>query len=97
MNSHTDSIRRNTADLDQFKLIGWSVAGVVLCAVAGWLCLQVIANTAAVTRIEEREGAHFQQLHADLDEVKGDVKELLTRSREAATRDSANEVVHVAD
>lgn len=83
--TRSSAVSQNTTDLHRLLLSGWWLVGVLLCAWGGWLSLLAIANGTAVQKIETREAAHFEQLHHDLQEVKRDVKELLSRQRLSET------------
>ena len=87
----SSTLRNNTEDLRQLKLLGWSVVGVLLAAWAGWVSLLAISSQQQVTAVEVRESVHYEALHSDLAEVKTDVKLLLSR-----TARSSNETTRLA-
>jgi hypothetical protein len=76
-----ETIQRHSAFIDQLKLAGWIVLFAVGTSWIVGVSWQVIDNYRSIGEVESREDAHYEHLHSDIEEVKGDVKELLQRSR----------------
>ena len=60
-------------DLQFIKWAGWSIVGVVFLGWAGWVSLLSIGTQTAVVQQAERENNHFEQLRADIQDVKQEV------------------------
>lgn len=70
--SHSPTLRTGLSEdeVSRLRWFGWSVAGVLLAAWAGWISLLALANGTAITRTEERQQNQYQQLREDLAEIK---------------------------
>ena len=63
-------------DLQRIKWAGWTLAGVLLCAWAGWLSLLAIRNATGLARTDERQNNQYMHLREDIKNVRGDLAEL---------------------
>ncbi len=62
---------------------GWAILLTITLGWAGWVSLLAISSRTEITTHSERINLHYLQLHGDLTEVKNDVKQLLSQSRQS--------------
>lgn len=69
---HSPTLRSGLSEdeVSRLRWFGWSVAGVLLCAWAGWISMLALSNGTAITRTTERQQNQYQQLREDVLEIK---------------------------
>ena len=88
-----------TADeVQHVRWAGWAILLTVTLCWVGWVSLLAISSQTAIETHAQRIDLHYQQLHDQLTEVRGDVKTLLTRNGSDANYGShANRVLSGSD
>ena len=69
-------------ELRRFRWLGWVGLVTLLLSWAGWMSLLVIAHSADIATVTNRQQDQYQVLTDAVQEIRSDVKTLLRRDRD---------------